>query len=97
MKLEEGLTKFHEAMLTKFYDRAEKQGDRSVTVVGDNLLQEQGTYIKLWAWLLDEVKELQEASQEEEAAEAVDVANMAFLIWWANRAEDKPQPAKEVR
>ena len=83
MDLETGLEQFKQAMLEKFRAREEKQGARSVTRVGTRLLDQEDIY----SWLHERFssKEFGTAvSFEAEAKEAVDVANMAFLIWLHN-------------
>ncbi len=94
MKLEEGLDLFRESMLIKFQLREDKHGERSVALVGDTLLQEEGAGEKLMHHLGLEVVELQIAKNDSESMdEAVDVANMAFLLWWrhlgANRGKQE--------
>jgi hypothetical protein len=77
------LDRFRASMLAKFEARDVKQGERSVTRVGNALLQEHGVYEDLWQHFYEEVAEFQLAERaEEKVGEAVDVANMAFLIWW---------------
>ena len=70
-------------MLQKFQDQDQKQGERSVTRVGNTLLGEDGVKEDLWEHFEAEIQEMRDAEfTEEEMREAVDVANMAFLIWW---------------
>ncbi len=84
--LEQALDSFRAAMLAKFQKRADKHGARSVTVAGDKHLHEDGVYEGLWHHFDDEVQEMRRAEHtEDEMGEAVDVANMAFLIWWRDR------------
>jgi hypothetical protein len=81
--LEAALDIFKAAMLDKFQLRADKHGDRSVTVAGSKHLHEDYVSEGLWAHFYAEVDEFRRADHTEaEMGEAVDVANMAFLIWW---------------
>lgn len=83
MELEEGLDLFRDAMLAKFQLRDERQGVRSVTRVGNLYLNEQGVIEGMMEHLDEEVAELKDAPiSGQKAGEAVDVGNMAFLIWW---------------
>ena len=90
MKLEEALDQFKAQMLDKFYARAEKHGDRSITILGSDAFIDEGTgdgtWAQLWSHFNQEVGEIRATLPEsqEESAEAIDVANMAFLIWWSN-------------
>ncbi len=83
--LEDALFEFSAAMLAKFYQRAEKWGDRSVTIPG--VLD--STNIDFLRNYLDrEMQELHDALPgPEEMGEAVDVANLALLIWWRNQVQ----------
>ena len=84
--LEQALDIFKAAMLEKFHQRADKHGERSVTVSGSKHLHEPGVQEGLWKHFMLEVDEFNDAEYgTEEMEEAVDVANMAFLIWWENR------------
>ena len=81
--LEIALDIFKAEMLDKFKARADKHGERSVTVAGSNHLHEDGVTEGLWSHFYSEVDEFRRADHtQDEMAEAVDVANMAFLIWW---------------
>ncbi len=81
--LESGLERFKQAMLAKFKARDRVFGERSVVRVGDALLKEDGVYEGLWEHFEAEVQEMRDADHiEDEIGEAVDVGNMAFLIWW---------------
>lgn len=82
MTLEEALSQYQSEMLSKFKLRDSKQGRRSVTRVGAKYLNEPGVRVNLFHHLNDEVQELIN-SELGDAWEAVDVGNMAFLIWWS--------------
>ena len=85
-KLEDALEDFKRAMQAKFEAVAYKHPDRSVTTVGNRLLDQEGVYEGLWEHFDSEVREFHEAThRDDQMAEAVDVANMAFLIWWRDR------------
>ena len=85
-ELEQALSDFRSQMLAKFQVRAERHPGRSVTEVGRRLLDEDGVYEGLWQHFEEEVQEMRDADHiNEEMKEAVDVANMAFLIWWRDR------------
>ncbi len=78
--------------LAKFVARDHRQGWRSVTRVGNTLLNEPAVHEGLVAHLEDEVQEMKDAeTPDEESKEAVDVANMAFLVWWRNEASQGGQ------
>lgn len=87
--LEEALDAFKAAMLAKFALRSEKHGDRSVVIAGNKHLRDEGVYEGLYEHLGDEIEELWATNQDtpEQMDEAVDVANMAFLIWWRGRTQ----------
>lgn len=86
MDVETGLDLFRDAMLAKFRLRAERWGERAISVAGDSLLSEPGQLQILRGHLDDEIDELRAAPYlDEEAREAVDVANSAFLIWWRHQ------------
>ena len=87
-KLEGALTEFKAQMLAKFRDQRNKYGDRAVTKVGRTLLNESGVEKGLWKHLLKEIKEFKAAPGD--TSEAVDVANLAFLLWW------RLQPTEEA-
>ncbi len=85
-ELEQALQCFSTDMLAKFQARADRHPGRSVTEVGRTLLDEPGVYEGLWKHFEDEVQEMREAGHtQDEMGEAIDVANMAFLIWWRDR------------
>ncbi len=88
--LEEAVGVFAREMVAKFYLRDDRQGERSVTRVGNRLLTERGVHKGLLLHLDDEVQELKDAIDlSEERKESVDVANMAFLLWWRAIAVDR--------
>ena len=79
--LSSGLKRFKTAMTSKFEARTVKHGPRSVTVVSDSLLREPGVFPGLIEHFHAEVNELIETGYQD-SSEQVDVANMAFLMWW---------------
>ena len=88
--LESALVRFNVAMLEKFLARDAKQGERSVVRVGDSKIREAGIFDGMLSHLFEEVSEL--ADEPHSDREQVDVANIAFLLWW----HDNPQaPAGE--
>ena len=82
--LESALDAFKTKMLEKFRARAVKHGDRSVTIAGATYLHDDGVIRGLWRHFGAEVDKFRRADRDtqNEMDEAVDVANMAFLIWW---------------
>mgnify|MGYP001581332559 CR=1 FL=1 len=87
--IELALTDFRAAMLAKFRARDTKQGERSVTRVGNTLLNQDGVLKGLWEHFESEVREFRQAtSLDDSMGEAIDVANMAFLIWWREQKEN---------
>ena len=80
MDFETALQEFTKEMRAKFQLRDVKHGDDSVLKVG----VVNADYRVIADKLVDEYHEWLAAPEEteEEAAETVDVANSAFLIWW---------------
>lgn len=82
MNLKEALKQYQAEQLEKFRARDEKNGERSVTRVGARYLNEPGIRLGMLHHLNEEVRELIDADLND-SREAVDVGNMAFLIWWS--------------
>lgn len=78
--LDAALKRFTVAMKDKFQARAYKHGERSVTKVGDSVLREPKVFNELINHLISEVIEL--LQNYHSLDEHIDVANMAFLLWW---------------
>ena len=82
MNIAPALEMFNGLMYKKFYDRVEKWGEDSITIPG-NINKASMESIK--DYFDGELEELVSATNpEDEMGECVDVANMAFLIWWKN-------------
>ena len=82
MNLAEAATAFRSEMLEKFYARHAKNAANGGKSVVDTPITEIDVK-DLRVHFYDEVAEFENALEgAEERDEAVDVANMAFLIWW---------------
>ena len=80
------IASFVKEMRLKFHARHEKQhkrGAKSVLDPGFTSADLDGPHIG--EHFREEVAELIAADEEHRPGEAVDVANMAFLIWWKGR------------
>lgn len=77
MKIDEALMQFSSEMKAKFMLRESRNGLASVT---RQSVLEVYTHEQIWKRLEDEIHELRTEPTDE--IEAVDVANMAFILWW---------------
>ena len=88
--LEKALDEFRSEMLAKFLLRAPRQGNRSVHLDG-NLDRMDPESVERH-YRAEQLERALARTPGERAAEDVDVANMAFLDWYAQRRLERGSP-----
>lgn len=77
MEYKEALVAFSKEMQEKLELRAERKREKSITLLSPDKVF---SWDEIWGAFVSEVNELTSAPHD--TTEAVDVANMAFIIWW---------------
>ena len=77
MRFDQAMHAFGGAMMDKFIERIERYGEENSWTNGDPLRFKRWD---VWTHFLDEVDELKANPRDER--EMVDVANLAFMLWW---------------
>lgn len=87
--LENAIRIYAKEMVEKFHLKSADYGARDVTIVANRLLTEPGVLEGLLAHLADEIQEFKDGVDfDDRRREAVDIGNLAFLLWWRSIRED---------